>query len=62
MKKILAALLALALLAPALFGCEKNTEPAHWQTAEFETRVATFSGFPAQIIQHEVDHCDGVLI
>ncbi|MBR5519915.1 MAG: peptide deformylase [Clostridia bacterium] len=22
----------------------------------------TYSGFPAQIIQHEVDHCDGILI
>ena len=33
-----------------------------WQTAEFQTRIKTFTGFPAQIIQHEVDHCDGVLI
>lgn len=33
-----------------------------WQTAEFQTRVKYFTGWPAQIIQHEVDHCDGVLI
>ncbi len=33
-----------------------------WQTAEFQTRIKTFTGFPAQIIQHEVDHCEGVLI
>ena len=33
-----------------------------WQTAEFQTRIKTFSGRSAQIIQHEVDHCDGVLI
>ena len=33
-----------------------------WQTAEFQTRIKTFSGWPAQIIQHEVDHCDGILI
>ena len=33
-----------------------------WQTAEFQTRIKTFTGFPAQIIQHEVDHCDGILI
>ena len=33
-----------------------------WQTAEMQTRIKTFTGFPAQIIQHEVDHCDGVLI
>ena len=33
-----------------------------WQTAEMQNRIKTFTGFPAQIIQHEVDHCDGVLI
>ncbi len=33
-----------------------------WHTAEFQTRIKTFTGFPAQIIQHEVDHCDGILI
>lgn len=33
-----------------------------WQTTEMQTRIKTFTGFPAQIIQHEVDHCEGVLI
>jgi peptide deformylase len=33
-----------------------------WQTAEFKTRIKTFTDFPAQIIQHEIDHCNGVLI
>lgn len=33
-----------------------------WQTAEFKTLIKTFTGWTAQIIQHEVDHCDGVLI
>ena len=33
-----------------------------WQTPEFQTRIKTFTGWTAQIIQHEVDHCDGVLI
>ena len=33
-----------------------------WQTPEMQTRIKTFTGFSAQIIQHEVDHCDGVLI
>ena len=32
------------------------------QTAEFQTRIKNFTGFPAQIIQHEIDHCNGVLI
>ena len=33
-----------------------------WQTTDFKTRIKTFSGYPAQIIQHEIDHCNGVLI
>ena len=33
-----------------------------WQTSEMQTRIKTFTGFPAQIIQHELDHCDGILI
>ena len=39
-----------------------KTIKVQWQTAEFQTRIKTFTGFPAQIIQHEIDHCDGVLI
>jgi peptide deformylase len=33
-----------------------------WHTAEFQTRIKTFTGWTAQIIQHEIDHCDGILI
>ena len=33
-----------------------------WQNEAFQTRIKTFTGFPAQIIQHEIDHCNGVLI
>ena len=39
-----------------------QTIKVQWQTAEFQTRIKTITGFPAQIIQHEVDHCDGILI
>lgn len=28
----------------------------------FTKRVQSFEGFPAQIIQHEIDHCNGILI
>ncbi len=28
----------------------------------FRPRTGTFEGFTAQIIQHETDHCDGILI
>ena len=33
-----------------------------YQTEDFQTRLKTFTGWTAQIIQHEVDHCDGILI
>ena len=33
-----------------------------WQNEAFQTRIKTFTGWTAQIIQHEVDHCRGVLI
>lgn len=33
-----------------------------WQTVDFQTCIKTFTGFTAQIIQHEIDHCDGILI
>ncbi len=33
-----------------------------WQTSEFQTRIKTFTGWTAQIIQHEIDHCNGILI
>ena len=33
-----------------------------YQTTELLTRIKSFEGWTAQIIQHEVDHCKGVLI
>ena len=33
-----------------------------WQNEQFQTRIKTFTGWTAQIIQHEVDHCKGILI
>ena len=33
-----------------------------YQNEKFQTRLKTFTGWTAQIIQHEIDHCDGVLI
>ena len=33
-----------------------------YQNAEFQIRLKTFSGWTAQIIQHEIDHCNGILI
>ena len=28
----------------------------------FETRLKTYTGWTAEIIQHEIDHCNGILI
>ncbi len=33
-----------------------------YQNEALETRLKTYTGYTAQIIQHELDHCDGVLI
>ena len=33
-----------------------------YQTLDMQTRIKTYTGWTAQIIQHEVDHCNGVLI
>ena len=33
-----------------------------WQTETLQTRIKTFTGWTAQIIQHEIDHCNGILI
>jgi peptide deformylase len=33
-----------------------------YQNAQFQTRLKTYTGWTAQIIQHEIDHCNGVLI
>ncbi len=39
-----------------------QTIKVRWYNEKFETRIKTFSGWTAQIIQHEIDHCNGILI
>ena len=39
-----------------------QTIKVQWQNEKFQTRIKTFTGWTAQIIQHEIDHCEGVLI
>ena len=34
----------------------------HYQNEKFQERFKTFTGWTAQIIQHEVDHCEGIII
>ena len=33
-----------------------------YQNGKFQTRYKTFTGWTAQIIQHEIDHCEGIII
>ena len=39
-----------------------QTVKVQWQNEKFQTRLKTFTGWTAEIIQHEIDHCEGVLI
>ena len=39
-----------------------QTIKVQWQNEKFQTRLKTFTGWTAQIIQHEIDHCEGILI
>ena len=39
-----------------------QTIKVQWQNERFQIRIKTFTGWPAQIIQHEIDHCNGILI
>ncbi len=39
-----------------------KTIKVQWQNREFQTRIKTFTGWTAQIIQHEIDHCSGIII
>lgn len=33
-----------------------------WQDMQMKEHIGTLDGFQAQIVQHELDHCDGILI
>ena len=33
-----------------------------YETEKLQPRIKTFTGWTAQIIQHEIDHCSGILI
>ena len=39
-----------------------HTIKVQWQNERLQTRIKTFTGWTAEIIQHEIDHCDGILI
>ena len=39
-----------------------QTVKVQWQNKKFQTRLKTFTGWTAEIIQHEIDHCEGIVI
>ncbi len=39
-----------------------KTIKLRYQNEAMQTRLKTFVGWTAQIIQHEIDHCNGILI
>ena len=41
---------------------EANRIEVNYEDRRFRARHATFTGWTAQIIQHEVDHCNGIII
>ena len=39
-----------------------GTIKVEYQNDKFQKRIKNFTGFTAQIIQHEIDHCNGIII
>jgi len=39
-----------------------KTVKIRYMNESFQPRIKNFSGFTAQIIQHEIDHCEGIII
>ena len=39
-----------------------KTVKVKYKDENFRDRICSFSGFTAQVIQHEIDHCNGILI
>ena len=66
-KKATYTLIGLALVAVGVVMFFKSVRVYSWGfyrlgNERFETRLKNYTGFTAQIIQHEIDHCDGILI
>lgn len=51
--------LSLAGTRPAM---RYRTIKVRYQDLDMKQRTGTFTGFTAQIVQHEIDHCNGILI
>ncbi len=52
----------LSLLGGPRKATRYETIKVQYQNDRLQTRIKRFAGWTAQIIQHEIDHCNGVLI
>ncbi len=52
----------LSLLGGPRECCRYSKIKVKYHNAQFQTRIKTYTGWTAQIIQHEIDHCNGILI
>ena len=52
----------LSLLGAPRKTMRHKTIKVKYQDDKFQWKTKSYSGFTAQIIQHEIDHCNGVLI
>ena len=51
------------LSLPGVRPCRRyKTIKVEYETLKLEKRIKTYSGYTAQIIQHEIDHTNGILI
>jgi len=39
-----------------------KTIKVQFQSRDFKTKIKTYTDWTAQIIQHEIDHCNGIII
>ena len=52
----------LSLLGAPRKTMRHKTIRVKYQDDKFQWKTKSYSGFTAQIIQHEIDHCNGILI
>ena len=51
------------LSLPGVRPCRRyKTIKVEYETLKLEKRIKTYTGYTAQIIQHEIDHTNGILI
>lgn len=49
-------------MQPSRKATRYQTITVRWDDRQMKSHTKTFEGYTAQIIQHEIDHCNGILI